>query len=77
MKTDVFYDHGHASIHLGGRWVKATPAFNVEFCEGFRLLSLEFDGVEDSVVTVRISSETSRSKLRHGIAVFGSMRRPF
>lgn len=49
MKTDVFYWHGYTSIHLGGRWVKATPAFNVELCEKFRLAPLEFDGREDSI----------------------------
>ena len=49
MKTDVFYYHGYSSIHLDGRWVKATPAFNIELCEKFRLLPLEFDGREDSL----------------------------
>jgi transglutaminase-like putative cysteine protease len=49
MKTDVFYYHGYSSIHLGGRWLKATPAFNVELCEKFRLLPLEFDGTGDSI----------------------------
>lgn len=49
MDTDVFYYHGYSSIHLGGRWLKATPAFNIELCEKFRLLPLEFDGREDSI----------------------------
>ena len=49
MKTDVFYYHGYSSIRLADRWVKATPAFNVELCEKFRLLPLEFDGTEDSL----------------------------
>jgi transglutaminase-like putative cysteine protease len=49
MGTDVFYWHGYTSIHLDGRWVKATPAFNVELCEKFRLLPLEFDGRHDSI----------------------------
>jgi transglutaminase-like putative cysteine protease len=49
MKTDVFYYHGYSSIHLDGRWLKATPAFNLELCEKFRLLPLEFDGTEDSI----------------------------
>lgn len=49
MKTDVFYYHGYSSIFLGDRWLKATPAFNVELCEKFRLLPLEFDGTEDSI----------------------------
>jgi transglutaminase-like putative cysteine protease len=49
MSTDVFYWHGYTSIELEGRWVKATPAFNVELCEKFGLLPLEFDGREDSI----------------------------
>ena len=49
MKTDVFYWHGYTSIFLEDRWVKATPAFNVELCEKFGLHPLEFDGVEDSI----------------------------
>ena len=49
MQTDMFYWHGYTSIHLDGRWVKATPAFNVELCEKFKLHPLEFDGAEDSI----------------------------
>jgi transglutaminase-like putative cysteine protease len=49
MKTDLFYWHGYTSIHLLGSWVKATPAFNIELCEKFRLRPLEFDGLEDSI----------------------------
>jgi len=49
MQTDIFYYHGFSSIHLDGRWLKATPAFNVELCEKFRLLPLEFNGTEDSI----------------------------
>ena len=49
MGTNVFYWHGYTSILLNGRWVKATPAFNKELCEKFRILPLEFDGVEDSI----------------------------
>jgi len=49
MQTDVFYWHGYTSIHLGGQWVKATPAFNVELCEKFNLAALEFDGRTDSL----------------------------
>ena len=49
MKTDIFYWHGYTSIRLDGGWVKATPAFNIELCERFGLLPLEFDGREDSI----------------------------
>lgn len=49
MKTDVFYWHGYTSIQLQGRWIKATPAFNVELCEKLRLKPLDFDGRRDSI----------------------------
>ena len=49
MGTDLFVWHGYTSILLEGKWVKATPAFNVELCEKFRLAALEFDGTEDSI----------------------------
>jgi transglutaminase-like putative cysteine protease len=49
MQSEVFYWHGYTSIHLDGRWVKATPAFNVELCTKFGLLPLEFDGRNDSL----------------------------
>ena len=49
METDVFLFHGYTSIYLNGQWVKATPAFNVQLCERFELLPLEFDGREDSI----------------------------
>ncbi|MBT4489180.1 MAG: transglutaminase family protein [Rhodospirillaceae bacterium] len=49
MKTDLFYWHGYTAIYLDGKWVKATPAFNIELCEKFGLKPLEFDGREDSI----------------------------
>ena len=49
MGTDVFLWHGYTSILIDGNWVKATPAFNVELCDKFRLQPLEFDGTEDSI----------------------------
>ena len=49
MGTDVFAWHGYTDIWLDGAWRKATPAFNIELCERFGLLPLEFDGVNDSI----------------------------
>jgi transglutaminase-like putative cysteine protease len=49
MGTDLFIYHGYAELLLEGRWVKATPAFNVELCRRFRVKPLEFDGREDSI----------------------------
>jgi transglutaminase-like putative cysteine protease len=49
MGTDEFYWHGYTDIYLKGQWVKATPAFNIELCQKFRLKPLEFDGTADSI----------------------------
>lgn len=49
MGTDVFVFHGYTDIFLENKWVKATPAFNLELCEKFNVKPLEFDGKNDSV----------------------------
>src|SRR5712692_5625220 len=49
MRTDIFYWHGYTEMLLEGKWVKATPAFNIELCEKFRLLPLDFNGRDDSL----------------------------
>ncbi len=49
MGTDLFIYHGYTELWLEGRWVKATPAFNIELCSKFRVLPLEFDGRHDSI----------------------------
>jgi transglutaminase-like putative cysteine protease len=50
MGTDLFSFHGYTEIRLDGRWVKATPAFNLSLCERAGTLPLEFDGEHDSVL---------------------------
>jgi hypothetical protein len=49
MGSDLFVYHGYTELHLEGRWVKATPAFNLTLCTRFRVRPLEFDGREDSI----------------------------
>ncbi len=49
LKTDLFVWHGYTDIWIDGHWRKATPAFNVELCNRFGLLPLEFDGQADSI----------------------------
>ena len=43
MGSDVFIYHGYAELLLEGQWVKATPVFNQELCQRFRVKPLEFD----------------------------------
>jgi len=49
LKSEVFAMHGYTELFLQGRWVKATPAFNLELCQLFEVAPLEFDGRTDSV----------------------------
>jgi transglutaminase-like putative cysteine protease len=49
MKTDLFIFHGYSELWIDGRWVKATPAFNLGLCTKFGVLPLEFDGRTDSL----------------------------
>lgn len=49
MGTDTFVYHGYTDLHLEGRWVKATPAFDRGLCEKFGVRALEFDGRADSL----------------------------
>jgi len=49
MGSDLFIYHGYTELWLEGRWVKATPAFNVELCLRFKVKPLEFDGRADSI----------------------------
>jgi len=49
LEHNLFIYHGYAEVHLEGRWVKATPVFNIGLCEKFHVLPLEFDGREDSL----------------------------
>ena len=48
--TDLFVYHGYSSLHIDGRWLKATPAFNVELCARFGVPPVEFDGEHDALM---------------------------
>jgi transglutaminase-like putative cysteine protease len=49
IKTDVFIWHSYTDLQVCGRWVKATPAFDLALCERVGLRPLEFDGQRDSL----------------------------
>lgn len=46
---DVFRFHSLTMVHLGGRWIKATPVFNKLLCRLYRIRPLDFDGRTDSL----------------------------
>ena len=47
--TDVFSYHGYVEVHLGGRWLKATPTFNESLCVKLGVEVLSFDGTCDAL----------------------------
>ncbi|CDX58750.1 Transglutaminase domain protein [Mesorhizobium plurifarium] len=49
LDDDIFRWHAYTAIHLGGRWVKATPAFDAELCRRHHVRPLDFDGRADSI----------------------------
>ncbi len=50
LRTDVMAYHTYVEMLLGGRWVKATPSFDLKFCEKFDLVPVEFDGTHDAML---------------------------
>lgn len=50
LGTDTYYYHGYTTVLIDGKWVKATPAFNIELCEKMKIGALEFDGKTDSIL---------------------------
>jgi transglutaminase-like putative cysteine protease len=47
---NVFTHHGYCELHIEGKWVKATPAFDLKTCIKHRLVPAEFDGRRDAIL---------------------------
>lgn len=48
--SDVFLNHGFTELYLDGAWIKVTPTFNLELCEKFGVVALDFDGEADALL---------------------------
>lgn len=49
MGTNLFSYHGYTELYIGGKWVKATPAFDMKMCQENRIIPVEFDGKNDAI----------------------------
>lgn len=49
LGSDLFPYHGFTEFYLEGRWIKATPAFNLDLCKRHNVVALDFNGREDSI----------------------------
>ncbi len=45
---DILPFHGYAELCIDGRWIHASPAYDIEICRRKRFVPVEFDGVNDS-----------------------------
>jgi len=50
LGTNVIRLHGYAILYLEGKWVKATPAFDLRMCLENRFVPVEFDGKSDAML---------------------------
>ena len=49
MGTNLFSYHGYSELYIDGRWVKATPAFDLRMCQENRIIPVDFDGNNDAI----------------------------
>jgi transglutaminase-like putative cysteine protease len=55
MNTNLFSYHGYSELYIHGRWVKATPAFDLNMCLEKRIIPVEFDGQHHALLHSRNS----------------------
>ncbi len=48
LVSNVIPDHSFAEFYLAGKWVGATPAFDLEMCQKYGIVPVEFDGKNDA-----------------------------
>ncbi len=47
--TNEITPHGMVNVFIDNKWLKASPAFNIELCEKCNVEPLNFDGENDSL----------------------------
>ncbi len=48
--TNIFPYHGLTDLYVKGRWVKATPTYDLEYCRKAGIAPVEFDGQSDALL---------------------------
>lgn len=48
--SNVFLYHGLTDLQINGRWVKATPTYDLEYCKKMSIAPIRFDGVKDAML---------------------------
>ena len=48
LVSNVIPDHAFAEFYLDGKWIGATPAFDLEMCQKYGIIPVEFDGKKEA-----------------------------
>ncbi len=48
--TNVFEYHGLAELYIEGSWIKATPTYDLGYCEKTGTIPVHFDGTKDALL---------------------------
>lgn len=48
LGTNVMSSHGYDELYINGKWIKATPIFDLKMCLENRIIPVEFDGTSDA-----------------------------
>ncbi len=73
LKTNHLVFHGASEMFLEGKWVKATPAFNLNLCKYLGVEPLEFDGKTDSIFQEFDKKGNVFMKYTHDYGVFDDL----
>jgi hypothetical protein len=57
--SNILVYHGFAEIYIDGKWVIATPAYDLGLCQKNGFMSVEFDGEHDAKLP-SVSKDSSR-----------------
>jgi len=47
---NILVYHGYTELYIEGKWIKLTPAFDLELCKKYNIKPVEFDGENDAVL---------------------------
>jgi len=47
--TNIMSCHGYTELYIGGKWIKATPTFDLKMCQESRIIPVEFDGKNHAI----------------------------
>lgn len=46
--TNLIVYHGFTELYLNGIWIKTTPAYDLDMCNKYRFIPVDFDGKHDA-----------------------------